>query len=327
MEILFYDCKRPELVERARARLTDLTVSVAETEDELRGAIERTNILVTTNRAYTKGAARIICEQGQRLQLIHFTTSGIDNALKHGLPDNVSVTNSAGTHANRIAQHAFALMLALTRGVNDAVEARRRHDWIHDTLGPKMLSLEHATLALVGLGFVGQEIARKAKAFDMRVIAISRSTKPLPDIDEIRPRDRLLETLAEADVVALATVYDETTHHMLNAAAIAALKPTAIIVNVARGTLIDEEAMIVALRAGRIGGAGIDVMAVEPLPAASPLWDLPNVVMTPHNASAGGGDGQNEKLFAIIEENLTRLKANQPVTRLAYGPERVRQLT
>jgi phosphoglycerate dehydrogenase-like enzyme len=324
MDILFYPCNKPELVARVRTDLPELRVSIAETEEELSAAIGATDILVTGNRPYTATAARIIREQGRRLKMIHFTTSGIDTALKHGLPDDVVITNSAGTHANRIAQHAFALMLALTRCLNDAGEARRRHEWAHDTLGPKMISLERATLALLGLGAVGQEIARKAKAFDMRVIGISRSTAPLPNVDEIRPRERLLETLAEADVVAFATVYDDTTHHMLNAEGFAVLKPRAMIVNVARGPLIDEEAMIAALRAGRIGGAGMDVMTVEPLPADSPLWDLPNVVMTPHNAS-GGGDGQVEGIFNIIRENLARLKAGQPAINRVYGPERARQ--
>jgi phosphoglycerate dehydrogenase-like enzyme len=326
MNILFHACNRPELVGRARKYLPEAEVLDSKTEGELRSVIASSNILVTTNRAYTATAAQIICEHGQRLQLIHFTTSGIDSALEHGLPENVPVTNSAGTHANRIAQHAFALMLALARGLNDALEARRQHQWIHDSLGPKMISLEGATMVLIGLGFVGQEIARKAKAFDMKIIAISRSTEPLANVDVIRPRDQILQALSEADVVALATTYDQTTHHMLNAEAIAALKPGALIINIARGQLIDESAMIEALRTNKIGGAGIDVMTIEPLPTDSPLWDLPNVVMTPHNASGGGGDGQNEKIFAIIKENIARLKTNQPVIRHAYGPERARQI-
>jgi len=128
MNILFYPCNKPELVERVRTSLPELGVSIGDTEDELQAAIGATDVLVTGNRPYTPTAARIIREQGRRLKMIHFTTSGIDTALKNGLPDGVVVTNSAGTHANRIAQHAFALMLALTRRLDDAVEARRHRE-------------------------------------------------------------------------------------------------------------------------------------------------------------------------------------------------------
>ncbi|HTI88248.1 MAG TPA: D-2-hydroxyacid dehydrogenase [Alphaproteobacteria bacterium] len=323
MEILFYTCKKPDLVERVRTGLPELTVTLADTERELPEAIARADILVTANRPYNAAAARIIREHGKRLKLIHFTTSGIDMALEHGLPDNVPVTNSSGTHANRIAQHAFGLLLALTRSFNEAVEARKRHEWAHDALASSMISIEHATLVVIGLGSVGQEVARKAKAFDMRVIGISRSTSPLPNVDEIRPRGRLIETLAEADVVMTTTVYDETSHHLLNAEGIAALKPHAMIVNVARGQLIDEAAMIAALKARRIGGAGLDVMTIEPLPKDSPLWDLSNVVLTYHNAAAGG-EGQSEPIFAIIRENVARLKSGQPLIKRVHGPERAR---
>lgn len=320
MQILFFPPNKPELVRRVEAALPELTVKTAENEDAMAAAIASTDILVTGNRPYTASAARTIREKGGRLKLIHFTTSGIDTALKHGLPEGVPVTNSAGTHSNRIGQHAIALLLALTRCLNDAQEARRRREWIHDSMQQHMISLERATMALIGVGAVGQEIARKAKAFDMRVIGVSRSSAPLPNIDEIRPRARLRETLQEADVVALATVYDDTTHHMLNADTLSVLKPRAIIVNVARGLLIDEVALIDTLRAGRIRGIGMDVMAVEPLPADSPLWSLPNVVMTPHTAN-GGGDGQVEGIFNIIRENLKRMTARQGLMNRVHGPE------
>jgi phosphoglycerate dehydrogenase-like enzyme len=321
MEILFYACKKPDLVELVRAGLPELSVVEVETEGELPTAVARADILVTANRPYTAAAARIIREHGRRLKLIHFNTSGIDNALQYGLPDGIPVTNSSGTHAYRIAEHAFALMFAVTRSLNQASDARRRHAWIHDELASSMISVAGATLAVIGLGSVGREIARKAKAFDMRVVGISRAPAPLPNFDEVRPRERLIETLAEADVVMTATVYDDSSHHLLNADGIAALKPRAVIVNVARGNLIDESAMIAALAAGRIAGAGLDVMAVEPPPTDSPLWDLPNVVLTHHNASAGGDDS-SEPIYAILRENVARLTTGGPLIKRIYGPER-----
>lgn len=320
MNILFFTSKEKELMARVAAGLPDVRILTADDDDELRKAMPETDIIVTSNRVYVDQPAKIIIDGAKRLKWIHFNTSGIDKAIKSGLPEGVPVTNSAGFHAARIAQHAMSLLLAVARRHNDAAAARATREWVRDVITPKMVSLEKRNMVVIGLGSIGQELARKAKAFDMRVIGISRSNTPMANVDEIRPRERLLETLREADVVALAASYDETTHHMIDTKALAAMKPTTIIVNVARGLLIDEEAMIKALRAETIYGAGIDVMSVEPLPPESPLWDLKNVVLTPHSAGGGGGDDKVEPIFQIIAENYKRLKAGQPMIKLVYGP-------
>jgi phosphoglycerate dehydrogenase-like enzyme len=293
-------------------------ILTANNEDELRKAIPEADVMVTSNRVYVPEPARIIRDGGKRLKWIQFTTSGIDKAVASGLPEGIPVTNAAGFHANRVAEHAFSLLLAVARRHMDAGAARPKRAWIRDEVSPLILTLEKATMVIVGLGSIGQSIARKAKAFDMRVIGISRSADALPNIDEMRPRERLVETLRQADVVAMAATYDESTHHILNAPAIAALKPKAIIVNIARGLLIDEPAMIAALKANRIYGAGLDVMATEPLPADSPLWDMPNVVMTPHTAGAGGD--KTDPIVNIITDNLTLFLAGKPLNKLVHGP-------
>lgn len=318
MNMLFYTSKEAKIIARITKAFPEVKILTADTDDELRARMPEADILVTSNRVYVPGPAKIIREHGQRLKWIQFTTSGVDKAVASGLPDGVPVTNAAGFHANRVAEHAMSLLLAVARRHREAGAARPRREWVRDEISPKMLSLEKATMVLIGLGSIGQSIARKAKAFDMRVIGISRSSDTLPNIDEIRPRARLVETMREADVVALSAVYDENTHGIVSAECIAAMKPTTIIVNIARGLLIDEGAMIAALKANKIYGAGLDVMAIEPLPADNPLWDMPNVVMTPHSAGAGGD--KTDPIVNIIVDNLALFKAGQPLNKLVHGP-------
>lgn len=318
MNMLFYTSKEAKIIARITKAFPEVKIITADTDDELRARMPEADILITSNRVYVPGPAKIIREHGQRLKWIQFTTSGVDKAVASGLPDGVPVTNAAGFHANRVAEHAMSLLLAVARRHMEAGAARPRREWVRDEISPKMLSLEKATMVLIGLGSIGQSIARKAKAFDMRVIGISRSSDALPNIDEIRPRSRLVETMREADVVALSAVYDENTHGIVSAECIAAMKPTTIIVNIARGLLIDEGAMIAALKANKIYGAGLDVMATEPLPADNPLWDMPNVVMTPHSAGAGGD--KTDPIVNIIADNLALFKAGQPLNKLVHGP-------
>lgn len=318
MNLLFYPAKEKEIIGRIAAAFPDVTLLIADSEDELRRLIAEADVMVTSNRVYVPGPAKIIRDDGKRLKWIQFTTSGIDKAVASGLPDGIPVTNAAGFHANKVAEHAFSLLLAVARRHRDAGAARPKRAWVRDEISPVILTLEKATMVIVGLGSIGQSIARKAKAFDMRVIGISRSTDPLANVDEVRPRERLIETMREADVVAMAATYDESTHHILNAQAIAALKPNAIIVNIARGLLIDEPAMIAALQANRIYGAGLDVMAVEPLPDDSPLWDMANVVMTPHTAGSGGD--KIDPIVNIIADNLKLFRAGKPLNKLVHGP-------
>lgn len=318
MNMLFYPAKEKAIIERLAKAFPDVRILTANTDEDLRAMILETDILVTSNRGYVAEPAKIIRDGAKRLKWIQFTTSGIDKAVASGLPDGVPVTNAAGFHANKVAEHAMSLLLAVTRRHMDALAARPKRAWIRDELSPIVLTLEKATMAIIGLGAIGQSIARKAKAFDMRVIGISRGRDPIANIDEMRPRARLVETMREADVVMVAATYDDSTHNILGAEAIAALKPNAVIVNIARGLLIDEPAMIAALQANRIYGAGLDVMHVEPLNPESPLWDMPNVVMTPH--SAGSGGDKIDPIVNIVADNLKLFLAGKPLNKLVHGP-------
>jgi phosphoglycerate dehydrogenase-like enzyme len=305
------------MVERAIAAFPEVDMVPVHDPETLAEIVKGAEILVTSNRIYLPDVARAVRDNADALRWMHFTTSGIDNALKNGLPPDVPVTNSSGMHARCVAAHAMTLLLAVTRRLADCAAARPRRDWIRDVVHGDLATLENKTMALIGLGAIGQDIARKAKAFDMRVIGVSRAGEA-PYVDELRPRERLHETLAEADVVMVATGYSPETHHIIDAVALAAMKPSAILVNIGRGALVDEPELIAALKDGRLRAAGIDVTEVEPLPADSPLWDLPNLVLTPH--IAGAGNDNNDVLFDILSRNLKLYLARQPFARVVAGP-------
>jgi phosphoglycerate dehydrogenase-like enzyme len=180
-----------------------------------------------------------------------------------------------------------------------------------------MRSIEGQTLVLVGLGGIGAEVARKAKSFDMRVVAVTRSAVPTSDIDEAIPRERMCEALRDADAVVVATASDPSSFHLIDSDAFGAMKDTAYFINIARGEIVDEDALISALRAGQIAGAALDVTEDEPLDPESPLWDMENVIITPH-VSAAGSANDYFRLRALFAENLNRFRSRRPLDNLYH---------
>jgi phosphoglycerate dehydrogenase-like enzyme len=209
----------------------------------------------------------------------------------------------------------------LVRRLPDLAADQRARRWRHDDLMAEVATLAGAVVCVVGLGTIGRAVARKAKAFEARVIAVSRHGTPDDTIDEVYPRQDMAAALAQADAVVICTSSDPESIHLIDAAALAAMRPKAVLVNVARGNLVDGAALIDALQAGRLSGAALDVTEIEPLALASPLWDLPNVIISPHVAG-GGSDGyrQQKDLFG---RNLLRFSAGEPllnVCRVAGKP-------
>ena len=278
-------------------------------------ALADAEVLVTGNRSYLAETAAVIRARGKVLRWIQFTTSGTDNAFKHGLPSGIVVTNMAGLRAFSVAEQAFALMLGLVRKLRATEAARRQEAWVRDDLIPVLDNLAGKHLLIIGLGAIGQDIARKAKAFDMQVTAVTRSVKPLPHVDRIRPREELVEACAEADIVLMAALYEEGADKLLSRAAIAAMKPGAYVVNIARGALIDEDALVEALETSSIAGAGLDVSAVEPLPVEHRLWSMANVLLTPHIGGAGS-DGTGESIASVVTGNLRRWIAGEKLVKI-----------
>ena len=204
----------------------------------------------------------------------------------------------------------MALILALSRRLPEARDNQRAGHWrgMIGDLARREDQLTGKTLLVVGLGRIGSRLARLAKAFDMRVLATRRDPAAgAAGADAVYGNDRLHALLGEADIVALACPLTPETEKLIDAAALAAMKPSAHLINVARGRVVDEPALIQALQEGRLAAAALDVTAEEPLPAASPLWSLPNVLLTPH--TAGETRAYEDGVIDLLLANLERLRS------------------
>ena len=244
-----------------------------------------------------------------KLKFIQSISAGTDQYDKALLRERgIRLASAAGVNAEAVAEHAMALMLALCRRLPEARDHQHARRWrgMISEIGAREDQLTGKTLLIVGMGRIGGRLARLAKAFDMRVIATKRDpTTGAAGADAVHGHDRLHDLLGQADVVVLACPLTPETENLIDAAALAAMKPTAHLINVARGRVIDEPALIEALQQGRIAAAGLDVTREEPLPAASPLWSMPQVLITPH--SAGETQRYEDAVIDILLDNLARL--------------------
>ena len=220
----------------------------------------------------------------------------------------IRLASASGVNANAVSEHAMALILALARRLPEARDNQHRRHWrgMIGDLGQREDELGGKTLLVVGPGRIGGRLARLAKAFDMHVVAFRRDVAAGTNgADEVHPFDALHAHLPRADYVALTCPLTPQTEGLIGAAALAAMKPSAFLVNVARGRCADEAALAAALAEGRLAGAGIDVTHDEPLGADSPLWSLPNALITPH--TAGETRRYEDNVLDILLENLERL--------------------
>jgi phosphoglycerate dehydrogenase-like enzyme len=225
--------------------------------------------------------------------------------------DEIVLTNMKGMYGPVIAEHVFAMMLSRARNLPYYVDADRRGEWDR---GPSsaMRALQGSTMLVVGLGGIGSEIAMRADAFNMRVIATARTRRPAPPyVDFLGTAPDLDELLPQADVVVLAVPLTDETRGMINRETIARMKDGAWVVNIARGAVIDTEALVEALDAGKIGGAFLDVTDPEPLPRGHTLWNRENVLITPHVAARAELSG--ERRLALMIDNMRRFGSGEPL--------------
>ncbi len=234
-----------------------------------------------------------------RLRWIASLSTGVDHlwTLK-SLKADVRVTNGRGIHGPQMAELAFMFMIGLSRDFNLMRENQKNHVWKR-RLQPVLVG---KTIVMAGVGIISEEIARRCKAFGMRVIGVSNARNSAPGFDQILPRAKLLEAAGMADFLVVLTPLDATTRHMIGAPVFAAMKPSAFIINIARGDVVDESAMISALREKRIAGAGLDVYSHEPPRDDNPLWDMPNVMMSPR--IGGMSDIYADQILPVVEHNL-----------------------
>lgn len=304
MKILIHHIMREDWHPALAASFPEHAWALSDRLENFAREISDTDILLITNRACTKELGEILRARACALKWIHFLTAGMDNAIAMGLPENVAISHAAGVKAASVAEHAMALLLALRRRLPDILTDQRQHLWRREEISAVMGSLTGTTSCIVGLGHVGREIARKLRAFDAVPIAVSRAGAPDDLVASVYPRERLHEALGLADSVIVATSADESSRRLIDGSALAAMKRGAVLVNIARGSLVDESALIAALVSGRLAGAGLDVQKTEPLPPSSPLWDLPQVIISPHSAGAGASGYQEHR--ALFAANLER---------------------
>lgn len=251
-----------------------------------------------------------------RLQWIHCDHAGLTRSARPEVFErDLIVTGSAGRSSAALAEHAMMFALMLSSGYPMYYDAQQRHEWLRIPEMQDLRALSGRTMGILGMGHTGKELARRAKAFDMRVVGYRRRVQEVPShVDQMFSADNgdtIDPILEQADVLVLALGLSNATHRMIGAAQIARMKRTAILVNMARGPVIDQAALVSAMREGRLAGAGLDVTDPEPLPAGHELWDVPNVLITPHFTAAL--PDKSERSLATICENLRRFRSGEPL--------------
>jgi phosphoglycerate dehydrogenase-like enzyme len=251
-----------------------------ETEEELLASGITTEVLFTWG-----GSGKMpvtYCKKAKNLKWFHSFSAGMDPVMKSEIANlPIIISSSSGIHSMTIAEHVMGFILAHNRTFKFMFQKQQEHVWAK---GMTRMPVEAfgKTIGIIGAGAIGRQIAKRAKAFNMYTIGLRRNPKPEEVYDEMLDSDGLSSLLSRSDYVVVATPLTKETEHLINAQRLAEMKNTALLINIGRGAVVDEAALIEALREKRIGGAALDVFTEEPLPKDSPLWDMENVMITPH---------------------------------------------
>lgn len=283
--------------DRIAAVSPDLHVDAVDHHSKVDAFIGEAEVLVTfgpmmNNRVFTMAS---------RLKWVQALGSGVDGIVDQpALPPQTRVTNIKGIHGAPVAEAALASMLALSRDLPRSLRMQKEHRWER---WPAR-TLDGKTCVIVGVGLIAEALAPRCKALGMNVIGVSTTPRETPGFDRMEPRTRLIETIAEADHLVLLLPHTPETNEIIDTRAIAAMKPGACLINLARGGVVDERALIEALDNKRLAGAALDVFATEPLPPNHPFWDMENVIVTPH--LGGFFEEYPDYALPVIEENFRR---------------------
>ncbi|ODT20187.1 MAG: hydroxyacid dehydrogenase [Hyphomicrobium sp. SCN 65-11] len=293
-----------EFTEPFTARQTGMTFEIARNYDELVAKLPNADVLSVSMMWKNELAAK-----NPRLKLIQSISAGTDQYDREVLKQHgIRLASGHGVNANAVAEHAISLMLSLSRQLHFLRDAQAAKSW-RGMQGDRAIredEVEGKTVLIVGAGRIGQRLAALCKAFGMKVIATRRNTAAgAGAADEVVADSALMSKLPEADFVVLTCPLTPETTNLISGPQIAAMKPTAYLVNVARGKVVDEPAITTALKEKRIRGAALDVTVEEPLPASSPLWSMPHVIITPH--SAGETVRYEDRVIDLLIENADRL--------------------
>ena len=293
-----------QLQERFLARKTELNSFAVRAGDEFERRVGEADVVVVSGMWKND-----LLERAAKLRFIQSIGAGTDQFDRAKLQARgIRLASAQGVNANAVSEHAIALVLAIERRLPEARDNQRKHVWrgMISDLTQREDELGGKTLLVVGLGGIGGRLARLAKAFGMRVIGIKRDlSRGTEAVDSVHGLGELKALLPQADYVALTCPLTKETENLIDGDAFQRMKKSACLINVARGRCVDEQALVKSLQDGTIAAAAIDVTVDEPLPDASPLWDLPNVLITPH--TAGETRRYEENVLDILEDNLDRL--------------------
>jgi len=278
------ECKFPEVSIDAFAK-----------EEEIGDIIEKIDILLTSR------ISDHLIKKATKLQWIQATTTGVDYLVNlPSLREKTLITSTHGIHGHQMSEMAILLMLALNRNLPQMIRNQDQRVW--DRWPGKILYQKK--VGILGVGVIGAEIARKCKAFGMSVIGIDIVKREVEGVDYFYGPEELLRVIQEMDYFIIVAPKNSQTQKMIGVKELSSMKPTAFLLNLGRGEIVDEDALIETLKKGNIAGAALDVFCEEPLPSHHPLWDLKNVILTPH--VGGMSEIYVEQVLSIFEENLRR---------------------
>jgi phosphoglycerate dehydrogenase-like enzyme len=307
---------RQQVLDALRA-VPEADLAVVQTLAELLVALKGAEALILYDAPpeQARHVVDALSASGNTVRWMHFLTAGREGFDAVGLPAAVAVSYPHGCVAPTVAEHAMTLLLALVRRVPAMLEQQAKRNWSRQDVSAKATSVEGKVMAIVGYGQIGREIARRARAFGISTVAVSRTGKSDEWLDESFALSELDQVLDRADIVMLTIALAPETHHLFDRRRLQACKPGVVLINVARGGLVDQQALAAALVSGQVGAAGLDVVDPEPLPASDPLWGAPNLIISPHFAG-GGSEVSQMRLAESAAGNLKRLINNEPLQHL-----------
>ncbi|MBX9741524.1 MAG: D-2-hydroxyacid dehydrogenase [Beijerinckiaceae bacterium] len=298
VEIAIVEEEAELYAERLRAEFPDIVVHAGHTAADVIARCGSCNVIMGLAQCIPPA----LVQATPRLEWIQALTTGVDPLIMMDVLDpKVPITSARGIHGPQMSEMAFLFMLDFARDIRAILRDQQNRYWERR---PQRLLLDK-TVAIVGVGVISEELARRCKAFGMRVLGVS-SRASADGFDAMYTRDRLEEAAAQADFLIAIVPYTRDTHHMISAAVLDAMPRHGVFINIARGPVVDEEALIERLRDRRIAGAGLDTFIEEPLPASSPLWGLDNVIITPH--VGGMSDIYAEQILPLLIHNVRAFK-------------------
>jgi phosphoglycerate dehydrogenase-like enzyme len=300
MNLLILDSLADEYKKNLKPKFPEVSIHAAKKEEEIGEFIEKMQILLTFR------ISDDLIQKASRLQWIQSMATGVDYIINlPSLKKEVLVTSTRGIHSPQVSEMAFLFMLALNRNLPQIVRNQDLRVWER---WPTKL-LHRKKVGILGIGVIGEEIAKKAKAFGMTVYGIDIVKRRVDAVDYFYEPEELVKVLNEVDYFIIVAPLTPQTRGMIGSRELSSMKPTAFLINIGRGEIVDEEALIQALNSGKIAGAALDVFCQEPLPKDHPFWRMKNVIVTPH--VGGASDIYVEQVLSIFEENLRRFLSGE----------------